>query len=73
MFDLNANSIFASILWGGVGSVMFSVGWKQKAWLPLGFGMALVAVSYFIESALYMSLASIAILVLMYFAKKQGY
>ena len=73
MFDLSASFLFASLIWGSIGSVMFMFGWKQKSTLPLAFGLALVGVSYFVASAFFMSLASIALLVLMYGLKKQGY
>ena len=73
MFDLSASVLFASLIWGGIGSGMFMYGWKQKSTLPLAGGFALTAVTYFVESALYMSLASVAILVIMYGLKKQGY
>ncbi len=73
MFNLDASTLFASLIWGSVGSVMFLYGKKQQSWTPLGCGLAMVLVSYFIESAVYMSLASLAILAIMYGLKKQGY
>jgi len=71
MFE--TNTLFASLIWGGIGSGFFAYGWKQKAAIPLATGVAMVGISYFIGSALYMSLAGAAILVLMYWLKKQGY
>ena len=73
MLDFSASSLFASLLWGSVGSVMFIYGKKRQSWTPLGCGLAMLLVSYFIESAAYMSLASLAILAIMYGLKKQGY
>jgi hypothetical protein len=72
-FDLDGSSLFASLIWGGIGSAMFMFGWKQKSGIPLGIGMALVAISYFISSAVLMSVASVAVFVVMYCLKKQGY
>jgi hypothetical protein len=69
----NSNTLFASLIWGGIGSGFFAYGWKQKAAIPLGTGVAMIGLSYFIGSALYMSLAEAATLVVMYWLKKQGY
>jgi hypothetical protein len=69
---LNSNSLFASLIWGGIGSGFFAYGWKQKSAIALATGVAMVGLSYFIDSALYMSLAEVAVLVLMYWLKKQG-
>jgi hypothetical protein len=71
MFDTNI--IWASLVWGGIGSGFFAYGWKQKASVSLYTGLTMVALSYFIGSALLMSLAETATLVLMYWLKKQGY
>lgn len=73
MFDISASSLFASLLWGAVGSGMVIYGKKQHAEIPLACGLAIGALSYFISSALYMSLASVAILAIMYGLKRQGY
>lgn len=70
---LDAHSLFASLIWGGIGSGIFTYGWKQKIPIPLGGGLLMVAGSYFISSALLMSLASIAIMAAMYWLKKHGY
>ena len=72
MFD--SSTLFASLLWGSLGSVMFMYGWKQKSVLPLGAGLLLAGISYFIESAMYMTqLAGTLICVAMYWLKRQGY
>jgi hypothetical protein len=71
MFE--TNTLFASIIWGGIGSGFFIYGWKQKAMVPLGVGLALTGISYFISSALLMSLVAVAIFVVFYWLKKQGY
>jgi hypothetical protein len=59
---LDSNVLIASLIWGSIGSGFVVYGWKQKAMLPLAGGIALVAISYFIGSALYMSLAAAAII-----------
>lgn len=71
--SLNTYTLFASVVWGGLGSGIFVYGWKQKSMIPLWAGMLLVGGSYFISSALLMSLASLIILAGMYWLKKQGY
>jgi hypothetical protein len=48
-------------------------GMKQRAEIPLGCGAVMVGITYFVDSALLMSVASVAVLVVMYWLKKQGY
>src|SRR5271156_2928327 len=71
--SLNTYTLFASLIWGSLGSGIFIYGWKQKVMIPVWAGMLMVGGSFFISSALLMSLASILILVGMYWLKKQGY
>ena len=69
----SAHSLVASLIWGSVGVGFFIYGKKQQSLVPLFGGLLLIGVSYFIESALYMSLAAIAILAGICWLKKQGY
>jgi len=69
----SAHSLVASLIWGSVGVGFFIYGKKQQSLVPLFGGLLLIGVSYFIESALYMSLAAIAILAGIWWLKKQGY
>jgi hypothetical protein len=65
------NSMIASVIWGAIGSGYFIYGWKQKAMIPVFGGIAIVAGSYFFaNSALIMSLFSIAAIVAVYWLKK---
>jgi hypothetical protein len=67
----NTNSIVASIVWGAVGSGVAIYGWKQKEMIPLFGGIALVAGSYFFaNSALLMSLFSIAAIAVIFWLKR---
>ena len=73
MFDFSASSLFASLIWGSVGTGLCIYGKKQKEFIPLGFGLAMIALSYFVSSAWWMSLASLGLIGAMYWLKKQGY
>ena len=67
----DTNSIIASIIWGAIGSGFAIYGYKQKAMIPLFGGIAIVAGSYFFaNSALVMSLFSIAALAAIYWLKR---
>jgi hypothetical protein len=70
---LDAHFLFASLIWGSVGVGLCVYGKKQQSYIPFTAGMLMIAVSYLIVSALYMSLASIGILGLVYFLHRQGY
>jgi len=51
----------------------FIYGKKQSSWPPMIGGVLMVAASYFIASALLMSLLGLAIIVAVYFLIRQGY
>ena len=69
----NANYLFASLLWGSVGMGYFIYGKKQSSWSPMIGGVLMMAASYFVGSAMLMSLVSLGIIVAVYFLLKQGY
>jgi hypothetical protein len=72
--NISTSALLASVLWGGIGSGFLVYGWKQKAAIPLAVGLALSAVTYCMwNSALWMSVVSVAILAGFIWAKKQGY
>ena len=71
LFD--ANYLIANLIWGSVGFGYCLYGWRQKSMVPLFGGIFMIAVSYFIGSALLMSLASIALMVAIYWLTKRGY
>ena len=70
---LSAHSLVASLIWGSVGLGFFIYGKKQQSMVPLFGGLLIMGITYFIESALYMSLAAIALLAGVYWLKKQGH
>jgi hypothetical protein len=66
----NTNMLFASMLWGSIGGGIFIFGWKQKSVIPIVGGLLMVGASYFVDSWLYMSIASVMIIAGMYGWKK---
>jgi hypothetical protein len=52
----SSSSLFASLIWGSIGLGFAIYGKKQRAMAPLLGGILLMALSYFIGSALVMSL-----------------
>ena len=66
----NSNTLFASLVWGSIGFGMAIYGKKQGSLIPLFGGIAVMAVSYFISSALYMSLTSMALIAAVFFFRK---
>jgi len=60
--SLDSNTLIASLIWGSIGAGFTIYGRKQKEWVPALGGIALVTVSYWIGSAIYMSIASVAII-----------
>ena len=69
---MNTNTLFASLFWGSLGFGFAIYGKKQGAMVPLFGGVALMAVSYFISSALYMSLVCGGLLVGIIWLRKWG-
>jgi hypothetical protein len=69
----NANFLFASLVWGSVGMGYFIYGKKQSSWAPMIGGVLMMAASYFVASALLMSLVCAALMAAVYFLLKQGY
>jgi hypothetical protein len=70
---LNANYLFASLIWGSVGLGYFIFGKRQQSFVPMIAGLVMIGVSYFVGSALVMSLICVAIIVAVYVLVKQGY
>jgi len=72
--SISVAALFAGLLWGALSGGFLIYGWKQKAAIPLVVGVVLTAITIFLwNSALYMSLASIAVLGAFWWLKKQGY
>jgi len=69
----SAHSLIASLIWGAVGMGLFVYGKKQQSMVPLFGGLLVIGVSYFIDSALYMSLAALGLIAAVFWLKRQGY
>jgi hypothetical protein len=70
---LDANFLFASLIWGSVGFGYCIYGKRQQSWVPLAGGVLMIAASYFVGSALLMSLICVAIMALVFFLLRRGY
>ena len=71
--SLDSNFLFASLIWGTIGTGYVIYGKKQGAMMPLIGGIAMIAVSYLVSSWLLMSLISIALIIVVYQLMKRGY
>jgi hypothetical protein len=70
-FKLDASYLLASLFWSAVGGGFWIYGKKQRSGPPLVGGIALIAVSWLITSAFWMSLAAIGIIAGIYFWSRQ--
>jgi len=68
----NTSFLFAALIWGSIGVGYFIYGKKQQSIGAMAGGIVMIAVSYFISSALVMSLACLGIVAVVYFLSKQG-
>jgi hypothetical protein len=75
-FDLlkqvNQNALWASCVWGAIAGGYWVYGWKQRALIPCLGGFAMT-VACFMSSALWMSLASIAIMFAVWWLVRRGF
>ena len=70
---MSVSFLFASLLWGSVGLGYFIYGKKQQSVSPMVGGILMMIASYFISSALLMSLVCLGIGGAVYFLLKRGY
>ena len=71
--NFDSSFLFASLLWGSVGTGYFIYGKKQDEMMPMIGGVLMVAVSYVVSGWLLMSLISIALIVAVHWLVKRGY
>jgi hypothetical protein len=69
-FDVESSTLWASLLWGSIGTGFWIYGWKQKNMVACFAGVALIAISYFIDSSWLMSVVAVAIILAMIWIKK---
>jgi hypothetical protein len=69
---IDSGILFASLIWGTVGMGFFIFGKKQGSASALFGGLALMGISYFISSGLWMSVAAIAIIAGIYIWSKNS-
>ena len=73
VFTLDSSYLLASLFWGSVGSGYVIYGKKQQSTGPFIGGVTMVLLSYFIDSALIMSLLSIGLMIAVYqYMKRVG-
>ena len=65
--------LFASLIWGSIGVGYFIYGKKQQSFPAMIAGILMIVVSYFVGSALLMSLICILLIVAVYMLLKRGY
>jgi hypothetical protein len=65
----DSNTLVASFFWGTIGTGFAIFGWKQKSTVPLFGGIAMISVSYFIDSALWMSVVEIGLIAAVYWLR----
>ena len=58
-----SSTLFASLVWGSIGMGFAIYGKKQRATAPLAGGIMLMGISYFIGSALVMSVVGVVLVV----------
>lgn len=69
---LNANTLFASLIWGSIGAGYFIYGKKQGSLIPAIGGIAIVVVSCVVPNWLWMSLLSIGAMVDVWLLMRSG-
>lgn len=69
---LNANTLFASLIWGSVGTGYFIYGKKQGEMTPLIGGIVMIAISCVISNWLWMSLSCIGVIVGVWWLVRRG-
>jgi hypothetical protein len=69
----SASFLFASLLWGSIGFGYSIYGKKQQSLSAMVGGILMMVVSYFISSALLMSLICLGISGAVHFLVKRGY
>ena len=70
---LDPNFLFASLIWGSIGIGYFIYGKKQQSIVPLIGGVLMITSSYFVGSALMMSVICLGLMAAVYVLLRNGY
>ena len=62
-FSFSTATLIASLIWGSIGIGFSIYGKKQRSAGPWFGGLAMIAISYFISSAIWMSVTAVALIV----------
>jgi hypothetical protein len=73
MAMLDPTFLFASVIWGAIGTGFLVYGTRQKSLVPAMGGILMIVASYFATSALLMSVVCFALAVAVYLLLRQGY
>ena len=68
-----ASFLFASLVWGSIGVGYFIYGKRQQSISAMAGGILMIVASYFIGSALAMSLVGLGTIAAVYFLIRWGY
>jgi hypothetical protein len=66
-FKLDSSYLFVSMFWSAIGGGIWLYGKKQRTAPPLFGGVALIAISWLITSAVWMSVAALGIIAGIYY------
>lgn len=66
------NTLWASLVWGAVGSGFLIYGKRQGAMVPLFGGLAMIGASYFCETALSMSVVGLVLVAAIWWLNRRG-
>jgi hypothetical protein len=70
---LDPTFLFASLIWGSIGVGYFIYGKKQQSIIALIGGVLMVTASYFVGSALLMSVICLGLMAAVYLLVRNGY
>jgi hypothetical protein len=66
-FKLDTSYLFVSMFWSAVGAGFWIYGKKQRSGPPLFGGVGLIAITFLIQSAFWMSVAAVGIMAGVYY------
>jgi hypothetical protein len=69
---VNPNTLWASVVWGAIGSGFAIYGKKQGKPVPMIGGLVMIGSTYFCETALVMSLVGVGLIAGIWWATQRG-